>query len=174
MNNDTQQSNNRFIPRHTSYIRDMSDKTGRSYRELEAEWLKAEREFEFSRMRDPLKYANLRNTNGTVAQEISRIFEDNVMRPEEIEQVEIEEIIDDETENEFGDDILDNITDDTNAALETAIEDEIDVDIDVTVDSDEEGSENEAVPNNSILQQRRNERPGTDNAETVDAVNSNQ
>jgi hypothetical protein len=198
MNNDTEQSNEQFMPRHTAYIRDMSTKTGRSYRELEAEWRKAEREFEFSRMRDPLKYANLKNTNGSVAQEISRIFEDNVVRPEEVEEAETEEIIDTETENEFGDDILDEMTDDTEAILEEPIEGDIDVDVDVDVEADtddidsdvsdddidafldgdddtkEQEPENEGVPNKSMAQQRQNERVGTTTAEAPNEVNSNE
>lgn len=112
MNNEQNIQQQQFLPRHTEYIRTMSDRTGRSYRELEAEWKKAEREFDFERMRDPLKYANMRRTNGSMAQEISRRFEENVVNPELEADDQIEDVGTDMAEEQFGD------------AIETGIEGE--------------------------------------------------
>ena len=125
MNNENKDMDTQFLPRHTAYIRNMADRTGKTYRELEAEWKKAEREFEFERMKDPLKYQNLKRTNGSVAQEISRRFEENVIVPEVAEEQAVDEILTDTEEDIFGQEIEDNLE-----------EDEADLDIDALIEDD--------------------------------------
>ena len=64
---------------HSHLIRDMHEDTGKTMRELEWEWKKAERQVELDRMNDPDKYSHLRKTDGTLAQEVARKFKDNVL-----------------------------------------------------------------------------------------------
>lgn len=189
MNNENKEINTQFLPRHTSYIRNMADRTGKTYRELEAEWKKAEREFEFDRMKDPLKYQNLKKTNGSVAQEISRRFEENVIIPETTEEAETEEVLTDMEEDIFGDEIEENledteddiesfIEDDFNADEKTEEQDESEDEIlnevdDLVVDESDEFSEEESdeppIPNKSLEQQKSLERD--DSANSPEDVN---
>ena len=184
MNNNNQQIEQQFLPRHTEYIRVMSDRTGRSYRELEAEWKKATREFEFERMRDPLKYINLKRTDGTVAQEISRRFEETVIMPEQTEVDEAEELENNATEEDMADNIEENILDETEIDVDDEFNEVIEIDdepVDEEVDSTEveisnEGvitseDESEAIPNKSLEQQRQMERPSEETATTSGEVN---
>ena len=86
---------------HTSYIKNMSDKTGKTYRELESLWDKYEREVENDRMMDPNKFSHLRKMQGTLAEEVKRRFESELLNPELPEE---EIALEEETEelaNEF-------------------------------------------------------------------------
>jgi len=182
MNTDKKQIEEQFLPRHTHYIRSVSERTGRSYRELEAEWKKAERQFDFDRMRDPLKYANLKRTDGTVAQEISRRFEESVVMPEQEAEEQIEDIETDIAQDDMAEDMEENLE----------IEPEVDIDIDdlieadieePTPDADEEvvdedisieedmGEGEEGIPNKSLERQRKLERPSDETATTPGEVN---
>lgn len=176
MNNDKKQIDEQFLPRHSQYIRNMSEKTGRTYRELEAEWKKAERQFDFDRMRDPLKYQNLKRNNGTVAQEISRRFEEMVIMPTQPEEVEeqIDNIEADMVEDEFATDIEENFTDDIEGITDEDILGDIEIDnidgeqieddFSIEEESEEgldeeiEDTPSEGIPNKSLEQQREIER----------------
>lgn len=191
MNNNNKSQDSQFLPRHTEYIRRMSEQTGRSYRDLEAEWKKATREFDFERMRDPLKYANLKKMDGTVAQEISRRFEEVVLRPVQAAEEEVEEQVDDIAQEEFGDQIEEDLIDDT-MTEEMPEEDFADIDELIEEPVSEEGTEEESlnieeeplnveeeleeentegVPNKSLEKQRQLERPTEETATTPEEVN---
>lgn len=176
MNNEKKQLDEQFLPRHTEYIRNMSQKTGRTYRELESEWKKSERQFDFDRMRDPLKYQNLKRTDGTVAQEISRRFEKMVVMPEQTAEEQIEETETEMVEDGLALDIEENLVDETeidadaefndlvDADEETAtLEDQLDeksemTDIEAEEETLDEDGPSEGVPNKSLEQQRKMER----------------
>lgn len=68
---------------HSHYIKSMADKSGKTYRELDTLWKKAQREFEFDQMMNPSKYQSLKKVDGSVAEEIGRRFEKLVSGNEE-------------------------------------------------------------------------------------------
>ena len=80
---------------HSHLIRDMHEDTGKTMRELEWEWKKAERQVEFDRMNDPDKYSHLRKTDGTLAQEVARKFKDNVLGGADKVEEEADQLTDD-------------------------------------------------------------------------------
>lgn len=105
---------------HTSYIKRMSDQTGKTYRDLEALWKKFEREVENARMFDPNKFSHMRSTDGTIAQEIARRFEEFLVNPlgveaedqnEEVDAAK-DELVADDIENEMEEDIVSELEDD--------------------------------------------------------------
>lgn len=69
-------------PIHTTYIKDTSDKTGKTYRELEALWAELTRDVENDRMMNPNEYSHLRKLDGTMAEEVKRRFEKTLFNPE--------------------------------------------------------------------------------------------
>ena len=199
INNDKKHMEQQFLPRHTEYIRKTAEATGRSYRDLEAEWKKAEREFDFERMRDPLKYSNLKQTSGSIAQEISRRFEELVLKPEEVIMDEVNDIQDDIVEDEFGDAIEDSmeIDDSIDGDMDfggmdgdfdggefseydefteeddndTMVDDSEFSEYDEFTEEDETDGETDAEPNSSLAQQQKMERPTEESATTADEVN---
>lgn len=191
MNNDKNKIAEQFLPRHTEYIRKTADVTGRSYRELEAEWKKAEREFDFDRMSNPVKYGNLKRTDGSVAQEISRRFEEQVLNPVETAQDELEETSNEIAEDEFGDSIenefdMDATEDDMSGEKFVDVDDIFDEGDEFGVDDEfiddesleigdelatEEEPESEGVPNSSLEQQQKLERPDEESATRPENVN---
>ena len=96
---------------HSHFIRDMKQETGKSMRELEWEWKKAERQVDIDRMTDPDKYTHLKKTDGTLAQEVARRFKDNVTGGE------TEEKVDEETD-QLSTEMANGIEDDIDLGLE--------------------------------------------------------
>ena len=96
---------------HSHFIRDMKQETGKSMRELEWEWKKAERQVDIDRMTDPDKYTHLKKTDGTLAQEVARRFKDNVTGGK------TEENVDEETD-QLSTEMAKGIEDDIDLGLE--------------------------------------------------------
>lgn len=67
---------------HSKFIKDLSDKSGISMRQLEAEWKIAERQLDFDILMEPNKWSRLKTLDGTKAEEIARRVEKNVSQPE--------------------------------------------------------------------------------------------
>lgn len=123
---------------HTSYIKRLADKTGKTYRDLESLWKKFEREVENDRMFNPNKFSHMRTIDGTMAQEIARRFEQFLADPLGVESEQQEKAVDtvedellaNEIETKMEDDIsseLEELTDDDEITVETN-----DVDVDET------------------------------------------
>lgn len=112
---------------HTSYIKRLADKTGKTYRELETLWKKMEREVENERMFDPNKFSHLRSRDGSIAQEIARRFEKQVIDPMDAKSEEAEENLAAEENEEFAQDIEAGMEADLDSEaneLETELEEE--------------------------------------------------
>jgi hypothetical protein len=106
---------------HTSYIKNIADKTGKTYRELESLWDSFEREVEFDRMQSPYKYTNLKRVDGTLAEEVKRRFEAKLLNPES----EVTEDMELEQDNEeFQEDIEENLVSDTEEISDNEITEE--------------------------------------------------
>jgi hypothetical protein len=101
-----------MISSHTSYIKEMADKTGKTYRELQALWTKIEQEVEYDRMFDPNKYSHLSSLNGTISQEVQRRFEEKTINPEQVDAKETEDIQTEVEEDIIANEIEDEIEDD--------------------------------------------------------------
>lgn len=128
---------------HTSYIKRLADKTGKTYRDLESLWKKFEREVEHERMYDPNKFSHLKSKDGSIAQEIAKRFEDHLTFPEQTEaEDQIEEITDAE-EEVMADEIGDEIADDTEEAVDEVFDEEID--IQEELDNEDETQDEESI-----------------------------
>lgn len=114
---------------HTSYIKRLADKTGKTYRELETLWKKMEREVDNERMFDPNKFSHLRSRDGSIAQEIARRFEEQVINPIGAKSEEVQENVVAEENEKFAQDIetsmeqdLDAEANEVESELETELE----------------------------------------------------
>lgn len=68
---------------HSKFVKDLSDKTQISIRQLEAEWKIAQKQVSFDILMEPAKYSHLKVLDGTLAEEIARRVEANVTNPQE-------------------------------------------------------------------------------------------
>ena len=93
---------------HTSYIKNLSNETGKSYRELETYWKIAENIFKKLQMLDPNKYQNLKEGNAE-SQEIKNIFEKSILRLPDIREEKQPSEVTTEEENEFEEKIENNL-----------------------------------------------------------------
>lgn len=115
---------------HTSYIKRLADKTGKTYRELETLWKKMEREVDNERMFDPNKFSHLRSRDGSIAQEIARRFEKQVIDPMDAQSDKIEDAVAAEENEEFAQDIENSMEADLDAEaneVESDLGDELDM-----------------------------------------------
>jgi len=103
---------------HTSYIKRMADQTGKTYRDLESIWKKFEREVQNERMFNPNKFSHMRSTDGTIAQEIAKRFEDFLVNPLGTEAENQNEKVDEVQDEIAADEIQDNMEEDIESDLE--------------------------------------------------------
>lgn len=112
----------------------MKRKTGRSIRELEAEWDRAEREINQDRLFDPDKYQNLNVKDGTLAQVIGAQFEKNVIEPEVVASDNVDSDMSELAEADFEDELQNEFENDTES-IDAAPSDDISID-DESLDED--------------------------------------
>lgn len=67
---------------HSKFVKDLSDKTQISIRQIEAEWKIAQKQLNFDILMEPEKYSRLKVLDGTMAEEIGRRVEANVANPQ--------------------------------------------------------------------------------------------
>jgi len=133
---------------HTSYIKRLSDQTGKTYRDLESLWKKFEREVENDRMFDPNKFSHMRSTNGSIAQEVARRFEEFLVNPLGVETEEQNEVVDEVKDDLVADNIADEMEEDITSEIEGDITEELPVDEKSDEIVDEEINEDEKTPVN--------------------------
>lgn len=102
---------------HTTFIKETADKTGKTYRELEALWTELTRDVDNDRMMNPSQYSHLRKLDGTLAEEVKRRFEKTLFNPEPEGEEPTEQPELQAEEGEFASEIEDNLENPTETKL---------------------------------------------------------